>query len=90
MADLRQARELICGQQAREVISAALNSAAPIPDLARSVITNEVIDGLTGLLSSEHDPDLMLPPGWRSREELMPWAAEIQARIRSAKDTAAS
>jgi hypothetical protein len=87
---LRQARELISGQRAREVISAALSSAAQMPDLASSVITSEVIDGLTGLLSSEQDPDLTLPPGWRYREELMPRAAEILARNRSQGDTATS
>jgi hypothetical protein len=87
---LRQARELISGQRAREVISAALSSAAQMPDLATSVITNKVIDGLTGLLSAEQDPDPILPPGWRHREELMPRAAEILARIRSEEDTAAS
>jgi hypothetical protein len=61
-----------------------------MPDLARSAISNEVIHGLTGLLSSGQDPNLTLPPGWRYREELMPRAAEILARTRSDEDTAAS
>jgi hypothetical protein len=78
---LRQARELIGGQRAREVISAALSSAAEMPDLARSAITDEVIHGLTGLLSSGQDPNLTLPPGWRYREELMPGAAELRTFV---------
>jgi hypothetical protein len=84
----RQVREFLRSRPAREAITTAL-ARLEMSDMAVEATVNGIIHRLTGLLASEQEPNLPLPPGWRYHEELMPEAAEVLARIRSEEETEA-
>jgi hypothetical protein len=84
----RQVRELLTSRPAKEAITTAL-ARLELSDMAVEAMVNGIIYRLTGLLASEQEPNLPLPPGWRYHEELMPEAAEVLARIRSEEETEA-
>jgi hypothetical protein len=84
----RQVRELLRSRPAREAITTAL-ARLELSDMAVEAMVNGIIHALSGLLASEQEPNLPLPPGWRYHEELMPEAAEVLARIRSEEETEA-
>jgi hypothetical protein len=80
---LRQARELLGSDRAREAVAAALASAPELPAPAGSAAAEAVLQAIAELLPPETGSWPASPgwPGWQYRKELMPGAAETAARI---------
>jgi hypothetical protein len=68
---LRQARELLGSDRAREAVAAALASVPGPPALAGNTAAEAVLQAVAGLLPPEEKPRLTTP-GWQYREELLP------------------
>ena len=68
---LRQARELLGSDRAREEVTAALACVPELPASAASIATEAVLRAIATLLPPEEEPKLTTP-GWQYREELLP------------------
>ena len=68
---LRQARELLGSDRAREAVAAALASVPGPPAPAGYTAAEAVLQAVAGLLPLEEKP-LLTTPGWQYREELLP------------------
>jgi hypothetical protein len=77
---LRQARELLGSDRAREAVAAALASVSESPAVVGSTAAEAVLRAIAELLPPEAEPRLTTP-GWQYREELLPGdAAETAER----------
>jgi hypothetical protein len=84
---LRQARELLGGEQAREAVAAALSSVAKLPASAGSAATDAVLRAISELLPPEKETERGIP-GWQYREELLsPEVREQIERVRADRGT---
>lgn len=72
---LRQARELLGGDHAREAVAVALASVAALPAQASGAATEAVLLAIAELLPPEKET-LTTIPGWQYREDLMPEGTE--------------
>ena len=77
---LRQARELLGGDQAREAVASALASVSESPAPPGTAAADVILQAITELLPPEERTWRTIP-GWQYRDELMPGAAEAAARI---------
>jgi len=83
---LRQARDLLGSDRAREAVTAALASVPELPASAGSAAAEAVLQAIAELLPPEKGIWPPVPrswPGWQYREELMPELAEMVARIQA-------
>jgi hypothetical protein len=79
---LRQARELLGSDRAREAVAAAIASAPELPASGGSAAAEAVLQAIAELLPPEQGTRLTIP-GWQYREELMPEATQIAARTQA-------
>ena len=79
---LRQARELLGSDRAREAAVAALASVTALPASVGRAAAEAVLQAIAELLPPEKKAWTTIP-GWQYREELMPEATELAARMRA-------
>jgi hypothetical protein len=84
-SSLRQARELLSSDQARDAVASALASVSESSASLGVVAADAVLRAITDTLPPEEQKRLTIP-GWQYREELMPEVAEAAAQIEASPD----
>ncbi len=79
---LRQARELLSSDQAREAVATALASVPALPASVSNAAAEAVLQAIADLLPPEKEGWSTIP-GWQYREELMPEATEHARHIQA-------
>ncbi len=79
---LRQARELLGSDRAREAVAGVLASVTASPASEGSAAAEAVLQAIAELLPPEKGTWTTIP-GWQYREELMPGATELAVRVQA-------